>query len=413
MPQQKPVERRDGPRPLPLHLLAQASILFSSPAGLTSSSSVSPAWKPHLAERAAELRRDLAVVDPEAWRRAVNAEARRRADAFLRGVQAYRRHPYRRELPEPPVVWRDGTTRLLDYGRDHAAPAVLVVPSLINRYYILDLTPRRSLVRYLADKGLRPLVVDWGAPGEVETGFTLDDYIAGRLEAMLELAAGHSRAAVLGYCMGGLLALALAARRPERIGRLALLATPWDFHAEDASGAAVLAAMEPAMAALMEASGALPVDALQTMFAAIDPMLVPRKFGDFATLKSGSRRARDFVAVEDWVNDGVPLATPVARASLFGWYAANAPARGEWRVAGVPIRPQHVAVPALVMVPSHDRIVPPRSALALAEALPLARTRCIASGHIGMITGRLAKSKVYAPLAKWLSVAAMQHSTCV
>jgi polyhydroxyalkanoate synthase len=64
-----------------------------------------------------------------------------------------------------PVAWREGALRLLDYGRGSAGPAVLVVPSLINRYYVLDLLPEQSFLRHLAEAGLRPLVVDWGEPG--------------------------------------------------------------------------------------------------------------------------------------------------------------------------------------------------------------------------------------------------------
>src|SRR5204862_7967108 len=138
-----------------------------------------------------------------------------------------------------PVLWRDGATRLRDYGRDCAGPVVLVVPSLINRYYVLDILTERSFLRHLASQGLRPLVVDWGAPGSAERHFDLADYIAGRLETALAVAVRIAGApiGVVGYCMGGLLALALALRRQAEIGCLALLATPCDFHTERAAQA--------------------------------------------------------------------------------------------------------------------------------------------------------------------------------
>ena len=57
----------------------------------------------------------------------------------------------------------------------------LVVPSLINQSQVLDLLPGASMLRFLAAGGTRPLLVDWGAPGELERSFTLTDYVAGRL----------------------------------------------------------------------------------------------------------------------------------------------------------------------------------------------------------------------------------------
>lgn len=410
MPQRnRPQPHRHGPRPLPLHLLTQAAILSSWPAGLNALNSGSPIWRPSLATRAEALHRELAAVAPDQLTAAIDAEARRRLGAFLDGVEAYHRHPYRRNMPEVPVVWQDGATRLLDYGHDREAPAVLVVPSLVNRYYVLDLRPRRSLVRYLAARGLRPLVVDWGAPGEAEANFSLDDYIAGRLEAMLDIASGGGTAAVLGYCMGGLLAVALAARCPRRVNGLALLATPWDFHAGPEGGPA-LKGLERWLGAAT--AGGLPVDALQAMFAAVDPTHVVRKFQSFAQLSPTSAAARDFVALEDWLNDGVPLVGKVAQQCLGGWYIENEPGRDAWQVGGIAVQPEAITAPALVLVPGRDRIVPPQSALSLGQALPRARVRIVDAGHIGMVAGRAATTKVYAPLAKWLRHVALQPSAC-
>lgn len=397
---------RSGPRPLPLHLLSQAAMLMSSPVGLPILNGGSPPWRPHLAARAAELHRDAANADPEALQAAVAAEAARRLDAFLSGVERYRRHPYRRDLPEVPVLWQRGTTRLLDYGNDGGLP-VLLIPSLVNRYYVLDLTPRRSLARYLAARGLRPLMVDWGSPGPEESGFGLAEYLE-RLETILEIAAGDGKAVVTGYCMGGLLALALAARRPERTAALALLATPWDFHAPDPTPGCALVRLQPLVEAAIAAAGGLPVDALQAAFAGIDPLRIAAKFRSFAALKPNSAQARDFVAVEDWLNDGVPLAAPVARECLLSWYGANAPARGEWRLAGEIVRPAAVKMPTLVMIPGKDRLVPPQSALPLAQALPNAKVKRVDAGHIGMIAGRRAQTKVYAPLTKWIGDVALR-----
>ena len=63
----------------------------------------------------------------------------------------------------------------------------------------------------------------------------------------------------------------------------------------------------------------------------LDPFGVAAKYRAFARLRQDSERARLFVALEDWLNDGIPLAAPVARECMAGWYGGNTPARGAWR----------------------------------------------------------------------------------
>ncbi len=145
---------RQGPRPLPLHLARAMTVWTSSLAALTVSKSGSLPWSPALTSRAASLASDLASAPADRLSESLAREGRRRFEATLAGIEAYRAHPYRRTLRDPAVMWRAGASRLLDYGarrrrRDNAVP-VLFVPSLVNRYYILDLSKRRSLMRYLA-----------------------------------------------------------------------------------------------------------------------------------------------------------------------------------------------------------------------------------------------------------------------
>ncbi len=398
---------RLGPRPLALHLGTAASIWLSSRSALPLLMSGSLPWRPELVGEAAALRASLDGAAPERIAGALDREVRRRLDLFLRGLERYRHHPYRRTLADPPLVWQAGTSRLLDYGAAGAAdraPVLLFVPSLINRGYILDLAEGNSVLRWLAGNGFRPLLLDWGRPGEAERAFTLTDYVTGRLEAALDraLALAGGRIGLVGYCMGGNLALALAARRQADIAALGLLATPWDFHADRPElGRAVAAAAGP-MLRLAERLGELSTDLIQALFFLLDPYLAPRKFLRFAELEPGSERERAFVALEDWLNDGVPLAAAVARECLAGWYGENTPGRGEWRIAGRRIDPAAIRLPSLVMVPSQDRIVPPPSAEPLARLISGAERLQPALGHIGMMVGGRAESGAWRPLAAWL-----------
>jgi polyhydroxyalkanoate synthase len=399
---------RMGPRPLPLHLGTAALTWMSSRAALPLLMSGLLPWKPALVKEAAALRASLDGVDPEAFARALEAEVRRRLDLLLRGFERYRHHPYRRNLADPPAIWTEGGTRLLDYGTTANAAksgaVVLFVPSLVNRGYILDLAEGNSFLRWLAGRGLRPLLVDWGQPGADERSYDLTDYIAGRLERALEAATALAGGPVglAGYCMGGNLALSLALRRPKEVQALALLATPWDFHADRPELARAVAASAEPMLRVADRLGELSTDVLQALFFMLDPYLAPRKFLRFATFEPGSPRELAFVALEDWLNDGVPLVAQVARECLQGWYGANTPGRGLWRVAGSPVDPRAIALPTLVLVPAQDRIVPPLSAEALVQLIPGAERLQPTVGHIGMMVSGVAESAVWRPLAQWL-----------
>ena len=329
----------------------------------------------------------------------------RRLGAFADGVTAYRGHPFHRDSQNHNAPWQCGTSRLLDGrlpGQNPDAPTALLIPSLVNRAFILDATRRYSVMRGLVRRGVHPFLLDWDAPGPAEADFSIGDYVIRRIEpAMAEIRRLTGKTPILiGYCMGGLLALAAAIRNADLVPGLVLMATPWDFHASQLSLRTVLGGLMDGVRELVRQEGCLSVDMLQTLFAAIDPELVPRKYSAFPELPRRGVKSREFVLIEDWVNDGVPLAPNVALECLEDWYMGNLPARGEWRVGGSAIRPADVTCPTLLVIPERDRIVPPASALALAEALPGAKVLPVQGGHVSMLISHHVGTELHAPIAK-------------
>ena len=298
-----------------------------------------------------------------------DAELARRALAGLVAYQAAERAPPRRECP---VAAQTGGATLRDCGGD--GPPAVLVPSLINPPHILDLDSETSLAAAIAGMGRRALLLDWGpARDRRELG------VGGHVEHLLLplLAALDSPPALVGYCLGGTMALAAAGLHP--VERVVTLAAPWRFAGYPEGSRDALAGLWRHSGPAARALGALPMEVLQSAFWSLDPERTVAKFAEFGSLDPASPQARRFVALEDWANEGEPLPYPAARELLEDMFAADLPGRGRWTVAGKPIDGAP-AVPTLHCTAGRDRITPAESA-APGEAVE------IASGHVGMIVG--------------------------
>lgn len=349
-------------------------------------------------------------IDAKAFVDALTQSGQQRLRDLSRGIAAYQRHPYKRDVTQP-SRWTGSTAApVLDYGGPSDGRPLLVVPSLINKSYVLDLFEDRSFMRALAAQGLCAYLLDWTADGAAESESSLTTYIEGLLVPVLtDIKKAHGVPATLvGYCMGGTLAVAPAAQHPDLVSKLVLLAAPWDFHQDSHGLRHWLSLSRPMLETMIEAQGEASVDLLQALFAGLDPTLVGRKFRSFADMDMDSDAAKRFVVLEDWLNDGVPLAGPAAKECLLEWYLDNTPKRGAWQVGGQPVDPGAISCATLAVIPARDRIVPPKSAESLAEAIPDAHVRSVALGHIGMMTGRRAAKEVYEPVAEWIKNAASQ-----
>jgi len=316
------------------------------------------------------------------------ASPERRARA-LAGLAAYQRAPRGAATPRPAALHRIGRARLIDYGGK--GRPVVFVPSLINPPFILDLAEDRSLLRWLATQGMRPLLVDWGTPIPDERDLDITGHVEKLLLPLLD--ALDAPPVLAGYCLGGTMALAAASVRP--VAGLALLAAPYRFTGFGAARADITAlweAAEPSCRAL----GLVPMEVLQSGFWRLDPARTIAKYEAFGALDPDSPAARSFVALEDWANAGAPL-TYAAGAQLFDFVTNDAPGRGVWTVTDRTIDPAALACPAVDFVSTTDRIVPAASASRLAD------TRRLSAGHVGMIVGGRARAQLWEPLAEWLA----------
>jgi polyhydroxyalkanoate synthase len=282
---------------------------------------------------------------------------------------------------------------LLQHGVANGRHPVVFVPSLINPPRVLDLSESRSLLRHMAAAGHDAHLVDWGAPGPEDATLGLDGHVTDRL---LPLLAALPRPPILvGYCLGGTLALGAAAFRP--FPAVCTIAAPWRFDAFPAPDLALIASLWRGAKAMSERIGYVPMEVLQSGFWAMDPARTIGKYAAFADATPGSDAEHAFLAVEDWANQGAPLSYAAGRDLFDHFYAANRTGCGQWHIHGKAVDPSAIEGPTLSITSTSDRIVPAAAGPRLCEE------RSLSLGHVGMVVGGRARAMLWEPLSHWLS----------
>lgn len=321
---------------------------------------------------------------------AVTGGDRCRMARVLEGVRAYQSHAHRPLRLAGREVARAGSVRLLAMA-PRGRPVVLI-PSLINGPEVLDLAEGSSFVRHLSAAGFRPLVVAWGVPDAGERQLDIAGLVEQRLLPLL--AHVETTAPLVGYCLGGTLALAAATRRLP--SALVLIATPWRFSGYPEDRRAALARLWAAIAPGAHATGLVPVELLQPGFWELDPERAVEKFERFGAMDPACRAARHYVLVEDWVNSGPPIGVAAARDLFERFYRDDEPGRGQWQLGTARVVPAALGCPILNLVATRDRLVPEAAAADAGE-----RVR-VDAGHVGMMVGSRARALLHEPVARWL-----------
>jgi polyhydroxyalkanoate synthase subunit PhaC len=260
--------------------------------------------------------------------------------------------------------------------RDHGgegAPAILI-PSLINPPRILDLDEEVSLAAAVARMGRRALLLDWG---KAKQRAELD--VAGHIKHLLLplLRSINEPAALIGYCLGG--TMAIAAANLVECERVITLAAPWQFSRYPEHSRTALQDMWRHSQAASRELGALPMELLQASFWSLDPERTVRKFAEFGELDPTSAEAHRFVDLEDWANEGEPLPYPAARELIEDLFGGDLSGSGAWKVASTEVI-DDLPVPLLNLTADRDHIAPAVTAAG-------AERTGIDAGHVGMIVG--------------------------
>lgn len=329
-----------------------------------------------------------------------------RASALAEGLKRYQAHR-NKSAPERASVWQSGNVHLRAVppkGRRIGAP-IFIVPSLINRYSILDLTPETSFVEALSAQGHPVFLLDWDTPGVAEQALDAAGYVERRLLPALRamVAATGQPPVLMGYCMGGLLALAAAQLAPELSRALVLLATPWDFSAPQLAAAGLMPHQVAQLEQWIAGQTFIDPSTLDHWFYLQQPWSVHAKFRALGGMKEGDKSTDAFLAAEAWLHDGVPLTAPVARDGWVRWGYHNDTKLCRWRVGGQAIDPRRIAHPSLLICPREDAIVPPACSRPLVKLLPNAQLVEPPTGHIGALVGASRKASLWDPTSEFIA----------
>ncbi|MCK5384486.1 MAG: hypothetical protein KAJ29_02840 [Alphaproteobacteria bacterium] len=351
---------------------------------------------------------------------------------MIRGIQKYQNHGYHQERLKTQKIWQDGTVKIIKPDEEalfmtqaKSAP-LLLVPSLINKAYIMDLAQERSLLRWLNSKGVPTYLLDWGdlvAERDENASLSIAQLLRNKLcKAIEELAKHHECPIdVLGYCMGGTLLAGGIHIVRKSVRKAIFLATPWDFHAgmvetedEQKENVALIKGGQdlveivhnwaPIVLPVIEEKGCLPKEYTQSLFAALGVHGAVHKFIRFVSMSDNIPETRLFVSAEDWLNDGVDLPGRIARECVQGWFLDNEPAAGVWYVDDHRVNPTVFDFHSLIIAARKDNLVSFSNAHALYDQIPREHCHIITPdiGHIGLIVGKNAIEEVWRPLHQWL-----------
>lgn len=305
------------------------------------------------------------------------------------------------------VVWTENKWKLMRF-----APAqpkyqtpILMVPSLINRWYVLDLGPTRSLIEWLVAQGHEVFCIDWGTPGAEDRYLTWDD-IAGRyLGRAVRIARRFSRSGsvhLLGYCLGGTLATTYVAAFPDGIASFLALAAPIDF---DHAGIMATWTRTPTfdVRALLEAFGNVPWPLMQASFKLLKPANDAVKTVALLDRAWDDEFLEGFLATERWGNDNVSFPGACYAQYIEELYRQNRLITGGFALAGRPVELSQIRCPLLALAFSDDHIVPVDAAAALVDRAGSPDKQLVvqSGGHVGAVVSRKAADRLWPIMAKF------------
>ncbi|MEZ5473902.1 MAG: class III poly(R)-hydroxyalkanoic acid synthase subunit PhaC [Steroidobacteraceae bacterium] len=306
------------------------------------------------------------------------------------------------------LVWCDGKVSLHRY-RAVARPArvapLLIVYALVNRPYIMDLEPERSLIRSLLARGLDVYLIDWGSPDGGDRFIGLDDYLNRFLHRAVQHILDTQKIAalnLLGVCQGGTFSLCYTAMHPERVRNLIAMVTPVDFKTPENLLSKWAQGVDMQ---LMTRNGNVSGEFLNAVYLALMPFrLTQQKYIALACAPQTPAQLETFMRMERWIFDSPDLAATAFREFTEWFFQQNRLITGGLSIGAHVVDLAAITQPLLNIYATKDHLVPPSASIPLEslvsskdyEALP------VETGHIGMYVSGSSRQLVPAKIVDWL-----------
>lgn len=294
---------------------------------------------------------------------------------------------------EKSLVLKNGSHSLYYYrGKKEKNEPLLFIYSLINKPYIFDLRPGRSLIEYLCEQGFDVYLIDWEEPAPDDSFFTLEELVTGTVDRFVRwITRKHEIKSlnILAYCMGATFATMYAAYKPELVNKMVLLTPPLG---NEEKGLLQKIAGKINWFNKLEKPGIISGRLLKLFFNSIRPSIALKKERDFWLNYDKENYLENFLPVEKWSNDSPDIPAKVFFEFLDICFSRDQMKTGKIEIGNTKLDFNGVTCPVFSVSAEHDWIIPASSLETVKQVLPNAihKTSLIPGGHIGLVVGRTA-----------------------
>ena len=342
-------------------------------------------------------------------------------DKFKYGMEIFLKPPEFSVGTTPSeIIYTEDKMRLLHYipvvEKPHPVP-ILIVYALVNRYYILDLQPDKSVIKKLLEEGFDVYVIDWGYPSGADRYLTLDDYVNGYLNNAVDKIrerSGLDKITLVGVCQGGTFSVMYAAQHPEKVKNLVTLVAPVNFDTD--KGILHLWAKSLDVDKIVDYYGIVPGDFLNAGFLITDPfrLMIDKYVGlferieckpdDIACQLRNEDYIKNFLRMEKWIFDSPDQAGETFRQFMKDCYQKNLLIKNEMKLNGKKINLKNITMPLLNVMAEFDHLVPTDASKPLSDAVSSSdkETLVFPTGHIGIFVGSKSQKEVCPKISAWL-----------